>query len=204
MLLPDSPMPDITGSDTSMPAKKLKLVSDVKLDPASGMWLSLNVLNVVISFSHIDRKDLCDSDQVLTDNPINFDQNLKKNSIEGLESVLLRTQHTAKISNGIQFVHSRGNHWITVSSIDTCEREMTVCDSLYASADDATLQIIRNRFCDNMKIQKQTNLWDRGLFAIANATALAFGTDSTAAKLDTEKMRNQFFEDNLVTFFPQE
>ena len=103
MLLPDSPMPDITGSDTSMPAKKLKLVSDVKLDPASGMWLSLNVLNVVISFSHIDRKDLCDSDQVLTDNPINFDQNLKKNSIEGLESVLLRTQHTAKISNGIQF-----------------------------------------------------------------------------------------------------
>ena len=44
-----------------------------------------------------------------------------------------------------------------------------------------------------MKVEKLTNL----------ATALAFGTDPTVAKLDTEKMRirNQFFEDNLMTLF---
>ena len=54
--------------------------------------------------------------------------------------------------------------------------------------------------------QKQANLCDCGLFLIANATALAFATDPTTAKLDVENMRahlTKCFEENIMTLFPQ-
>ena len=99
MLLPDAPTPGTTASETSIPAKKFKLDSDVKLDLASGVWLSLNVLNEVISLSHSDRRDLCDSDKMLNDNHINFAQNLLRMQfplLEGLQSVLLQEPSTRK------------------------------------------------------------------------------------------------------------
>ena len=51
--------------------------------------------------------------------------------------------------------------------------------------------------------QKQANLCDCGLFAIANETALAFGTDPSAAKLDVGNMRAHLTKCNVMTLFPQ-
>ena len=79
--------------------------------------------------------------------------------IEGLEYVLLQgSSKLKKVAYGIQILQSRDNHWITVSTIDTCEGEVNVYDSL-SSVDDG------NCFCDYIKIkvivpQKETNLCD--------------------------------------------
>ena len=151
-LLPDAPSPDTSANDSIIPAKKMKMDTDVQLDQPTGVWLSLVVLNEVISLSHSDRRDLCNSDKMLNDNCIKFAQNILRIEfplIEGLESVLLQeSSKLKKITDGIQIVHARGNHWITVSTFDTCEREVNVYDSLYSSVDDGTLKIIRNPFCE--------------------------------------------------------
>ena len=129
-----------------------------------------------------------------------------------MESALLQeSSKLRKIAEGIRIIHSTGNHWVTVSTINTSEGEVNVYDSLYSSVCDGTLNIIRNRFQDYSKVnvivpQKQTNLCDCGLFAIANATALAFGIDPTATKLDIGNMRSHLtkcFEENFMTLFPQ-
>ena len=71
-LLPDAPSPKIPESDSITPSKKMKI--DLNVEP-TGVWLSLEVLNEVISLSHTDRRDLCNPDTMLNDNHINFAQN---------------------------------------------------------------------------------------------------------------------------------
>ena len=125
--------------------------------------------------------------------------------------MLQESSKLRKIADGIQIIHVRGNHWVTASTINAFEAEINVYDSLYSSICDGTLEVIRNRFYDHTKVnvivpQKQANLCDCGLFAIANATALAFGTDPSAAKLDVGNMRahlTKCFEENVMTLFPQ-
>ena len=93
----------------------------------------------------------------------------------------LHLQQRFKI--GIQIIHTRGNHWIVASTVGCSEGEVKVYNSLYQSVHDDTRSLVINLFelGNNPKItllntNKQGGGADCGLFAIATATALAFGT----------------------------
>ena len=122
---------------------------------------------------------------------MNFSQRLLKQqfpSLGGLQSTLLQCckENQKRISRGVQIVHSRGNHWIVASTINCKQGEVAIFDSLYTSIDESTKAIITSVFqapengtltIRYVNTQKQADTNDCGLFAIASATAIAFGSD---------------------------
>ena len=71
---------------------------------------------------------------------------------------------------------------------------------LYESVDPDTLKIVQNRFSfssdPNINViseQKQTNSYDCGLFAIANATAIVFGENPIYHNFSVHAMRDVSF-----------
>ena len=79
---------------------------------------------------------------------------------------------------GIQIVHSCGDHRIVVSSLECAKDEVHVYDSVYEEVDDDTRTVIHNLFgpervrISMVEMQKQRGPDDCGLFAIAVATSL--------------------------------
>ena len=72
---------------------------------------------------------------------------------------------------------------------------------LYESVDPDTLKIVQNRFSfssdPNINViseQKQTNSYDCGLFAIANATAIVFGENPIYHHFSVHAMRDHLIK----------
>ena len=105
--------------------------------------------------------------------------------LKGLVSTLLQEKKNTgmckPMKNQLQILHSRNDHWIVASTVHCNDSEVRVLvyDSAYSTVDEKTSSIISNLFLsDNIVIkhsQKQCNGEDCGLFAIANATAIANG-----------------------------
>ena len=82
----------------------------------------------------------------LTDNHMNASQKLLKKqfaSIEGLCNTYVTLCNTkgyvtAWIPNYLKILHSRGDHWITLTTIGCSDNHIFVFDSLYDNVDDAT------------------------------------------------------------------
>ena len=51
-----------------------------------------------------------------------------------------------KISQGLQIVHSRGDHWIVASKLDHDSSDVMVFDSIYKSVNKGTQVVIQNLF----------------------------------------------------------
>ena len=178
------------------------------------IWLQLADLQL----SKADEKKLVEGGW-LNDKHMEFAQRLLKQqfpSLGGLQSTLLQCRKETQkgISRGVQIVHSRGNHWIVVSTINCKQGEVLVFDSLYTSIDESTKAIITSVFQapDNgtltiryVNTQKQADTNDCGLFAIASATAIAFGSDPSNHIYHQGEMRShlhQCFVKGLLTQFP--
>ena len=75
----------------------------------------------------------------------------------GLLSTLLLPSHTAQITiqPTLQIVHSRGNHWIVVTTLQSPERTVKVFDSLYTSTDPSTSQLLYKLYGADVKIQAE-------------------------------------------------
>ena len=142
--------------------------------------------------------------------------------MDGLQS----TQHSCNLSfqvvlrnvRYVQVLHD-GNHWITVSNID-CYAEKGVQDRVlifYSCVPSKIGHNVKMQVCafvrpanesfrfDILNIMPQHNLYDCGLFAIANATALLHGTNPVRCVWDTSIMRRHLvkcFEDNKMEPFP--
>ena len=145
----------------------------------------------VFSLTSTEKKDLLQGGQ-LNDNHINYAQKMLQMQfpvVEGLESTLLQTNwqnyvYRKIVHGGLQIIHSRSNHWTLVSRLECDDSEINIFDSLYDSVDPTTLNIIEEQFLftatplvNVIAAQKQSNLTNCGLFAIANATALLFAKD---------------------------
>ena len=61
-------------------------------------------------------------------------------SIEGLCTTLKVTTctYTTWIPNYFQIFHTRGDHWITLTTIGCSKHHILVCDSLYDDIDNTT------------------------------------------------------------------
>ena len=85
-----------------------------------------------------------------------------------------------------------GNRWI-VPSIVQDRNTVAVYDSLHNTVNDSTEEVILNLFLapntQVMKSTEQAGVRDCGLFAIANAVAIANGVSPSAIKLDQTLMR---------------
>lgn len=151
---------------------------------------------------------------LLSDLPINFAQQLLHSQfphIEGLQSTLLqsRTNPSAVVKNKLQIVHSRGNHWIVVSSIGCDNGAVNVYDSIYKEIDASTQKVVSNMFgrvkLNLVPVQKQKGGTDCGLFAIAFSTAICKELDPTTITFNQTAMRDHLIyclKNGTMTLFP--
>ena len=174
----------------------------------SDTWVQFNG----IVLSQLDKDQLREG-RWLNDKHINYAQSLLKKQfphIDGWRETLLIHRKQEKIKQGVQIIHTCGNHWIVASTLGSSTSDIQIFDSLYSSVDKETQSIILNLFERNgqpkltmSKISKQEGVNDCGVFAIAAATALAFG--SAPVQLHQSGMRQHLlkcFEDGSMTPFP--
>ena len=166
-------------------------------------------------FEH-DRNVLL-GDQWLNDNIIYAAQQLLKLSVPngheigGLQSPqygrLLTFKPVVPREKYIQVLHVDGNHWITVSNIDVSQDAVAnvifVYDSLLlpemslkTKKQICSLAKLPNRTIvfDFVNVMSQPNLCDCGIYALANATELAYGHDPARCQWETTTMRKHLIE----------
>ncbi len=113
----------------------------------------------------------------------------------------------------IQILNTGTSHWVTISTIGTDHPTVNIYDSLYSSASDqlqeqiASLLITPHSFIvlNFIDVQLQSGESDCGIFAVAYATALAFGQSPQHIHFDQKKMRKHLvecFENRKMTPFP--
>lgn len=104
-------------------------------------WLSVNK----ISLRDEDRRIIATGKE-LNDKHINFAQSLLRNQfkdIQGLRCTLLLASSAPGdpiVSNGLQIIHTRGNHWIVATTIG-CTDEVLAFDTLYYNVDKMTNEL---------------------------------------------------------------
>ena len=158
----------------------------------------------------------------LCDIEINFAQQLLKeqfSELNGLVSTLYqdrRLQMTESlVRNKVQIIHCKGRrHWIVATTLNCQLGEVRVYDSLFQYCGKETEHVIANLFqvgSVKLKItvsqsQKQKGGTDCGIFAIAFATALAFGINLSKLQLKQESMRAHLincFNKHRISPFPR-
>lgn len=163
-----------------------------------------------IVLSEHGKVQLC-SGKWLSDKHVIFAQSLLKKQfpqVNGLKSTLLLHKTQDKIKEGVQIIHSQGNHWIVASILGCSGSVVKIFDSLYKAMDKDTQSTIMNTFerfsMPRFKIMndcKQQGVNDCGLFTIAVATSLAFGKEPV--QFQQSVMRDHLlncFESGHVTF----
>ena len=142
----------------------------------------------------------------LTDLHVHCAQQLLKQQfphLNGLRPTVLQTKKSLgvrkPVPNQLQIIHSRGDHWTTVSNIGCRSGDVNVYDSVYKSTDKATGAVITNLFqssaIEMVESQKQEGGTDCGLFAIATATALAYGHPAIRNEKSSSKLFQRGFYD---------
>jgi hypothetical protein len=173
--------------DGEPPSKKMKLASDHIIldgeDPvisnagvAPVMWLEMN--NIILTKA--DRRIIVTGE----DKHIHFAQMMLKNQFQeilGLQSTLLLSagKHTCISLPPSNVIHTRGNHWLVVSTI-RCASKVQVFDSIYSDIDKHTRELLLKLFGTDVNIQmqnapKQQGIKDCGVFATAICTLFAHG-----------------------------
>ena len=180
---------------------------------------------VVCSPPRKKKKDF-DEEQIimgeeLTDVEINFAQQLLKQQfkhINGFCSTLLQEKALnltkSSVANRIQIIHCKGRkHWVLATTINSKHDTVKVYDSSFHFLDKDSLHIVENCFtCENitpqvklMQCRKQKGGKECGVFAIAFAVALAFGSNPGRQNFDQDAMRAHLvrcFKGKQFSLFP--
>lgn len=151
----------------------------------------------------------------LIDSHTNFAQTMLKQQfphVTGLQLTYLLHTYWARESdvNALQIIHSRGNHWLVMTTIGCSDSEVKIFDSAYSSIDEETSKLVcklLGRLANIMVvgIRKQLGGQDCGLFAIAIATSLATGSNPAELVYDQAATRAHLikcFENLCLSPFP--
>ena len=112
--------------------------------------------------------------------------------------------------NALHIIHSRGDHWLVMTTIGCSDSEVKIFDSAYSSIDEETSKLVykllgRLANITVVGIPKQLGGQDCGQFAIAIATSLATGGDPAEVVYDQAAMRAHLvkcFENLCLSPFP--
>ena len=119
-----------------------------------------------------------------------------------------------QITNRSHNSNTKGTHWLTVSNINCMEYEVGVYDTAFrddlplieqlvvASLVKTKQKVLKVKFSN---VYMQTNGNDCGLYAIANATALAFGRNPSKEQYIPSKLREHLLkclEEKEMRLFP--
>ena len=121
--------------------------------------------------------------------------------ISGLQSVILAENYALipQPDEFLQILNVSGNHWILLSTIGCPPATINVYDSLHGNLPPHAQRVVADLLqCKEanitirlyMDVQWQSNGYDCGLFALANATALCSGNDPTSVTFEQSKMRS--------------
>ena len=165
-----------------------------------------------------DRDILLNPAGLLNDSIIDAAQKLLKQAfpaLSGLQSVCcgLTMNFDIEPSEFVQVIHNGRGHWLTISMIGTSHPDIHVYDSMYPSAGTfvkaQTAALLHTEsptiHLQFMNVQMQAGGHDCGLFAVAFATALAFGEPPGQYHFVQEKMRRHLwscFERRQISMFP--
>lgn len=115
-------------------------------------------------------------------------------------------------SEFIQILHTGSDHCVCVSSIGCSPALVNLYDSLYhdvisQEVEEQTTDLLGGNLIklNCVPVQQQTNSSDCGVFAIAVACCLAYGTDPSHVTFDVPKMRFHLaacFRSKTMTMFP--
>ena len=144
----------------------------------------------------------------LSDRESNLAQQMLKSQfsqLNGFHSTLLQSRMTDSMhlecQNKIQVIFcQQRRYWIVGTTINCEGKEVKVYDSFFTFLDQESMALVIKLFMsDNfeptiktMKCQRQQGPNDCGLFAVANATALAFGLNPTRQIYKQDTMRLHF------------
>ena len=130
--------------------------------------------------------------EMLSDLSMYLAQHILKNqspTLNGLQSTPLQQKTKSATSselntNCLQIIHCWSNHWIVASTVSG--EQVQVYDSLHDSIDRESADVIFDLFHTSqvtmMKSCKRNGYVDYGVFAIANATAIAHGMNPETIK----------------------
>ena len=157
-----------------------------------------------ISLTNND-KNLLVHGEKLTDKHMNLAHRILKlnfPNINGLRLTLLQDKaHKEPTDNALQIFHTGDDHWVCATTIGTSGKKVLVYDSAYTRWDDAAVCLLKRQFrcsASNITIVKgvQKQLGDKecGLYAIANATSVAFGKDPSKMAYQESVMREHLYQ----------
>lgn len=183
-------------------------VKDSEIEIHSRAWIAVQD----ITLTEDDKQAVIDG-KMLQDQHINCAQRLLNQqfpAVNGLQSTLIQDKPIkGPTRDAIQIIHVRMNHWVVAASHKG--KAVKVYDSVYASLDQTSAATVKTLFNCNLcnismvPVQKQLGGSDCGLFAIANATAIAFGRDPSKEVYQQSLMRNHAitcFEQKKMELFP--
>ena len=188
---------------------------DLTMDATSEATLQSPVKHSTLTSA---QKSILCTNAWLDDTLINLGQLMLKAKyqyINGLQSVLL-AEKLALIPQPdefLQLLNDHNNHWILISTIGCPPTTVNVYDSLHGTLSPKAQRVVADLIQSQVAyvtiqyvdVQWQSNGYDCGLFALANATALCDGTDPSTLSFDQSKMRQHFLaciEKNNLQQFP--
>ena len=146
------------NSETQQPRSKKRKVGPDVIDVEGIKVNTKRLPKTWLTFGQI-RLTEADRDTIilggqLTDQHINVAQAILFH-LNGLCSTLLisREDYSQCSANVIQIVHTRGKHWIVVSTIGCSPDTVQIFDSLYTSTDEETLKLILQLFGSDTKVE---------------------------------------------------
>ena len=187
------------------------IILPTETQESNSTWVKVND----ISLTNND-KDLLVHGEKLLDKHINLAQRilkLKFPKINGLRLTLLQDKpHKGPTDNALQIFHIGGDHWVCATTIGTSAKKVLVYDSAYMRWDDTAISLLKKQFrcsASNIAIvkgvQKQHGGKECGLYAIANATSVAFGKDPSKMAYQELVMREHLchcFSKETLEIFP--
>ena len=181
--------------------------------------VDLTVVNTETAKAHLeDHQLVLSSNAWLDDKIIDLGQAMLKKQhphIGGLQSVVLgeKLAFTLQTEEFVQVLNINNNHWIVISTIGCKQATVNVYDSLHgrlpSHAKCVIADLLRSQEAEitinYMDVQWQSNGYDCGLFALANAAMLCNVMNPTKFTLDQGQMRKHLancLETGRFTVFP--
>lgn len=167
-----------------------------------------------------DLKRIHRTDFWLEDEHVNQAMSILKKThldIDGFQDVCVMETGMAKSMKipWIQVFNSKGNHWLTATTIGCSRGVIKIYDSLYRQVPKSVLQLLFKLTSwpshelltiEMPRFQKQRNSNDCGLFSIACMMSLCNGQDPANAKYDLRYLRSHLvdcLEKKFLKEFPK-